>query len=81
MSSPTLIVIDVQQALDDPGYGQRNNPEAERNIARVIEAWRKRGAPLIHVRHESEGLFAAGTETTWSSACAQRVPGPSRLSG
>ena len=63
MRSPTLIVIDVQQALDDPGYGQRNNPEAERNIARVIEAWRERGAPLIHVRHESEGLFAAGTET------------------
>jgi nicotinamidase-related amidase len=63
MAAPTLIVIDVQRALDDPGYGERSTPEAERNIARVIEAWRERGAPLIHVRHESERLFAPGTET------------------
>jgi hypothetical protein len=33
MTPPTLIVIDVQRALDDPGYGDRNNPEAEANIA------------------------------------------------
>ena len=30
-------------------------------MARAIEGWRKRGAPLIHVRHESEGLFGPGT--------------------
>jgi nicotinamidase-related amidase len=63
VAAPTLIVIDVQRALDDPVYGERSTPEAERNIARVIEAWRQRGAPLIHVRHESERLFAPGTET------------------
>ena len=63
MALPTLIVIDVQRALDDPIYGERSTPEAERNIARAIERWRERGAPLIHVRHESERLFAPGTET------------------
>ena len=61
MAAPTLIVIDVQRAFDDPSWGERNNPEAERNVARAIEGWRKRGAPLIHVRHESEGLFAPGS--------------------
>jgi nicotinamidase-related amidase len=61
MAAPTLIVIDVQRAFDDPSWGERNNPEAERNVARAIEGWRKSGAPLIHVRHESEGLFAPGT--------------------
>ena len=59
MAAPTLIVIDVQRALDDPSHGERSNPEAERNIARAIEAWRTRGAPLIHVRHESQGLLRA----------------------
>jgi len=61
--APTLIVIDVQRALDDPIYGERSTPEAERNIARVISAWREQGAPLIHVRHESERLFAPGAAT------------------
>jgi nicotinamidase-related amidase len=63
MTPPTLIVIDVQRAFDDPSWGERNNPRAERNVARAIEAWREGGAPLIHVRHESEGLFAPGSES------------------
>ena len=63
MAAPTLIVIDVQRAFDDPSWGERNNPDAERNVARAIEAWRERGAPLIHVRHESEGLFAPGSKS------------------
>jgi hypothetical protein len=29
MATPTLIVIDVQRALDDPSYGGRSNPDAE----------------------------------------------------
>jgi len=64
MGTPTLIVIDVQRALDDPSHGERSNPDAERNIARVIEAWRESGAAVIHVRHESEGLFAPGSDTS-----------------
>jgi nicotinamidase-related amidase len=63
MTPPTLIVIDVQRAFDDPSWGERNNPGAERNVARAIEAWRERGAPVIHVRHEGEGLFAPGSES------------------
>ncbi len=63
MTAPTLIVIDVQRAFDDPSWGERNNPDAERNVARAIETWRERGAPVIHVRHESEGLFAPGSDS------------------
>ncbi len=63
MVTPTLIVIDVQRALDDPSHGERSNPEAERNIARALETWRAGGGHVIHVRHESEGLFAPGSET------------------
>jgi nicotinamidase-related amidase len=48
-----LIVIDVQEAIDDPRWGPRNNPEAEGAIAALIGAWRREGLPLVHVRHDS----------------------------
>ncbi|MGA2972585.1 MAG: cysteine hydrolase family protein [Candidatus Bathyarchaeia archaeon] len=48
-----LISIDVQKAFDDPSWGSRNNPEAESNIARLLEAWRKTGRPLFHIQHRS----------------------------
>ena len=48
-----LIVIDVQEAIDDPRWGPRNNLEAEANIAALIAAWRVESLPLVHVRHDS----------------------------
>jgi nicotinamidase-related amidase len=54
--SATLVVIDVQRAIDDPSWtrwGDRNNPDAEVKIARLLQAWRTSGCPIVHVRHES----------------------------
>jgi len=48
-----LIIIDVQAGLDDPRLGKRNNPDAESNIARLLEDWRRRGRPIYHVKHMS----------------------------
>jgi nicotinamidase-related amidase len=52
-AGPALLIIDVQEGLDDPRYGARNNPDAERRMADLLAAWRAARRPVIHVQHLS----------------------------
>lgn len=74
----TLIVVDVQDAIDDPRWGPRNNPEAEDNIAGLIARWRVEGLPLIHVRHDSAepgSPYAPGAPGHGFKSCATPLEG------
>jgi len=48
-----LLIIDVQQGFDDPSWGRRNNIQAESNIVHLLQTWRSRRWPIIHVQHQS----------------------------
>jgi nicotinamidase-related amidase len=77
MPKPTLLVIDVQRAFDEPGWTGRNNPEAESRIAELIAGWRSAGAPIVHVRHNSinGGRFHPGTPGFEFKLEAEPLPG------
>ena len=49
----TLILIDQQKGIHEPRLGPRNNPQAEDRIAELLEQWRARSWPVIHVQHLS----------------------------
>ena len=75
--SAALIVVDVREALADPGQGRRNNSQAESNIARLLAAWRSSERPVRHVVHDStepESLLRPGLPGNAIQAAAAPEP-------
>ncbi len=48
-----LLIIDVQKAIDHPKWGERNNPDAEKNIAQLLAHWRRVCGTIVHIQHNS----------------------------
>jgi nicotinamidase-related amidase len=74
----TLIVIDLQKAIDHPSWGERNNPAAENNIARLLHAWRVTRRPIYHIAHDSTepaSHYRPGQPGNEFKAEAQPLPG------
>ena len=57
-ANTALLLIDVQKYFDDPRQGRRNNPNAEENMALLLNEWRKSDRPVIHVQHISNPSLA-----------------------
>jgi nicotinamidase-related amidase len=50
-----LLVIDVQDSFKVlPRWSRRNNPEFEKNVSRLVDAYRAAGLPVIFVLHSDE---------------------------
>ncbi|OPA85665.1 cysteine hydrolase [Pseudomonas fluorescens] len=49
----TLLIIDMQEGMNQPKLGRRNNPSAELQMQSLLGAWRQAGRPVVHVRHMS----------------------------
>lgn len=73
-----LLVIDVQQAIEDPCWGPRNNPGADDAVAALIAGWREASMPVVHVRHDSvdpASPYRPGQDLHAFKACATPVAG------
>ncbi|MED0965000.1 cysteine hydrolase family protein [Bacillus paramycoides] len=66
-SKQTTEIIDVQYAFNLPCWGVRNNLFAEDNMRSLLEEWRRRGLPVIHIQHVNkenmESMFYPHAET------------------
>ena len=52
-TNAALLIIDMQQGMNQPKLGRRNNPDAEVQIQRLLTAWRQSDRPVVHIRHMS----------------------------
>ena len=52
-ANAALILIDMQNGINHPKLGRRNNPQAEQHMLRLLAQWRESSRPVFHVRHFS----------------------------
>jgi len=53
LANAVLLPVDMQQAFDLPSWPRRWNADLDANGLALLEAWRARGLPVIHVKHDS----------------------------
>lgn len=59
-ANAALLIIDMQQGIQHPKLGRRNNPQAEGQMLALLQAWRDTQRPVINIRHfslEPESVF------------------------
>ncbi|MEM9937980.1 MAG: isochorismatase family protein [Pseudomonadota bacterium] len=53
MTTPTpLVILDVQDAINQPIWDGKNNPDYLSVIENLLGKWREHGWPVIHVKHD-----------------------------
>ncbi|NQY40874.1 MAG: isochorismatase family protein [Henriciella sp.] len=72
---PPLIILDVQDAINQPVWDGKNNPNYLDAIERLLSAWRARGANVFHVKHnEANPNSSYHTRGPWNAIQARVAP-------
>ncbi len=52
-NNPALLLIDIQKAFENIAYWgrERNNPDAETNMEKLLVFWRAHHLPVFHIKH------------------------------
>jgi len=79
-TNPALILVDIQQGFDNIPYwgGERNNPDAEVNIRKLLDYWRANNLPLFHIQHcsaNANSLLAEGNPGNAHKEIVKPLPG------
>jgi nicotinamidase-related amidase len=60
-----LLIIDVQKGFDESVLSNRNNPEAEENIARLLMTWRTKPPCFSRSAHIAITKLAISSRPFW----------------
>lgn len=70
-----LIILDVQDAIDQPVWAGKNNPDYVDVIARLLAHWRRQGWPVIFIRHDEPTPSSTyHTHGPWNGFKAEVAP-------
>lgn len=70
-----LVILDVQDAIDQPVWANKNNPDYLSVIQRLLTHWRGRGWPVVHVKHdEATPSSSYHTHGPWNGIKAEVSP-------
>lgn len=47
-----LVILDVQDAIDQPVWNGKSNPDYLAAIQRLLAHWRSKGWPVVHIKHD-----------------------------
>lgn len=70
-----LIVLDVQDAIDQPVWADKNNPDYVKAIQKLLVHWREKGWPVLHIKHhEPTPTSTYHTHGPWSGIKSDVAP-------
>jgi len=74
-NSIPLVVLDVQDAIDQPIWDGKNNPDYIIVIERLLAHWRQKNWPVLHVKHdEPTPTSSYHTHSPWNGIKKEVAP-------